>query len=135
MGDEARGRPQFRTPLSVARGLGSARSGTGHFIAQRVTAIILIPFTLWFVYSLLDLAATADRVAVINWLSSGVNAASLVILLLALFYHAQIGIQVILEDYVHCPYLKMTSVLANAFIMFAFATISVIAVLKLHLIS
>ena len=123
----------MRTSLAKVRGWGSARSGTSHFIRQRLTALLLIPLTMWFISSLVHTAVSPDSEMLIRWLSSGVNTAALVIMLIALFYHAAIGMQVIIEDYIHCPAIKLTTLLASNVIMLAFAAISILAVLKLHL--
>jgi succinate dehydrogenase / fumarate reductase membrane anchor subunit len=123
---------ELRSELAKVRGHGSAHDGTSHFLWQRITAIVLIPLTLWFVWSLLGTAIAADQDKIIEWLSSGLNVAALIIMLLALFYHAKLGVQVIIEDYVHCPAIKISALLANLLIMFAFAVISILAVLKLH---
>ncbi len=122
----------IRTPLAKVRGLGSAKSGTSHFLWQRITAIILIPLTWWFIYSLLHIANGGSQELVIAWMASSANAAALIIMLMAVFYHAALGMQVIIEDYIHCPSIKLSSLLLNAVLMFAFAIISILAVLTLH---
>ena len=83
-----------------ARGLGSAKAGTSHWWAQRVTAVALIPLSLWFVVSVLGLVH-ADYVVVITWLHAPWTAVLLSLFLFALFYHAYLGVQVVVEDYVH----------------------------------
>jgi len=123
----------IRSPLAKARGWGSVHDGTHHFIWQRITAIALIPLSLWFVWSILHLATGVNRVEVIGWLASGLHATALIALLIAMFYHAKLGLQVVIEDYVHCPALKFASLLANLFIMWGLAAMSVLAVLTLHL--
>jgi len=125
-------RSELRTPLAKVRGLGSAKDGTEHFIWQRITAIVLIPLTLWFVWSLLDLAVHSDQIKIALWLSSGFNATALIVMLIALFYHAKLGLQVIIEDYIHAPLYKYSCLLLNIVLMYGFAAISVLAVLKLH---
>jgi succinate dehydrogenase / fumarate reductase membrane anchor subunit len=123
-----------RSPLAKVRGLGSAHDGTGHFIWQRITAIALIPLSLWFVWSILHLTTTGNTPnAVLIWFSHGSHAAAMVLMLLALFYHAKLGLQVVIEDYVHSTGIKFVSLLLNLFIMYGMAALSIIAVLKLHL--
>jgi len=80
-------------PLARVRGLGSAKDGTHHWIVQRMTAVALIPLTLWFVVSLISLIGS-DLVAVQSWLSSPFNAVMMILTLVAGFHHAQLGLQV-----------------------------------------
>jgi len=89
----------FRSPLGAARGLGSAKSGTGHWMAQRLTAIALLPLTLWFIWSLLCMAG-ADYATFTAWLANPLIAVLMSAFSLMLFYHAALGLQVVIEDYV-----------------------------------
>lgn len=124
----------MRSEIAKVRGWGSAHDGTGHFLWQRITAIALVPLTLWFVFSIMHMTATGStQQAVAKWFSRGFNAAAVALMLLALFYHAKLGLQVVIEDYIHSPALKLVSVLANLFIMYGLAALSIVAVLKLHL--
>lgn len=92
---------RMRTPLGRAIGLGSAKEGVQHWWAQRVSAVALVPLTIWFVISVVGLAGSgADRAAVIAWLHDPVSAAVWVLLLIAVFYHGALGMQVVIEDYV-----------------------------------
>lgn len=125
--------PHLRTPLANAKGMGSAKEGTSHFIYQRVTAIALVPLSIWFVFSILSFVVSDDSSKLAAWLYSGFNAGATIFLLVALFYHAKLGVQVVIEDYLHCTCLKLSALLANTFFMYGAAIISVIAVLKLHL--
>jgi len=96
----------LRSPLGRVRGLGSAKSGTEHFWAQRVTAVALIPLSLWFVYSILALG-NGDHAAASAWMQSPLNAILLLLLVVATFHHMQLGLQVVIEDYIHVEYIKI----------------------------
>lgn len=91
---------RFITPRSVAHGLGSAGHGAGHWWAQRVSAIALVPLALWIAVALAGGAAT-DHAALTAWLKAPVNSVLMVLLLVAAFHHAALGLQVVAEDYVH----------------------------------
>ena len=99
-----------RTALGRARGLGSAKEGVAHWWVQRVTAVLLIPLVLWFVASLLAHLG-ADYTGVIAWLHEPLTYGLMVLLLGAMFWHAALGLQVVLEDYVHGEAAKLASIL------------------------
>ena len=101
---------KMRTQLSNVRGLGSAKSGTGHFWMQRLTAIALIPLTLWFVAALASMGSVGYAEAV-EWVKSPITAVLLLALIAATFHHMQLGLQVIVEDYVHVEWLKIASLI------------------------
>ena len=101
----------LRSPLGRARGLGSARAGSRHWWAQRVTAVALVPLTIWFVWSILHLTG-ASRIDVADWMSSPVQLALMLALIAATFHHLQLGLQVVIEDYVHQEAAKLGLVLA-----------------------
>ncbi len=98
-----------RTPLGRVRGLGSAKQGTEHFWAQRVTAIALVPLALWFVGSLAALAG-ADHATASAWLAEPFTAVVMILVVVAGFHHAQLGLQVVIEDYVATEWLKLLSI-------------------------
>ena len=123
-------KPTLRTPLSAARGLGSAKEGVGHWWAVRVTSIALVPLTLWFILSALSLAG-ADHAAVVRWLGSPFVAIPMVLLIGTTFYHTALGLQVVLEDYVHDEGLKIASILAAKIICTVLAVAALFAVLKI----
>ncbi len=104
----------FRTPLGRARGLGSAREGTGHWWAQRLTAVALVPLCLWFVAGILGLIG-AGHGAAVAWIASPVNAILLVLLVFAVFHHGQLGLQVVIEDYVHSEWRKVALIVCVKF--------------------
>lgn len=120
------------TPLGRVRGLGSARDGTRHWWAQRLTAAALVPLSIWFVASLIFLTG-ADHTTVTAWLGSPVVAVLMVLLIVALFHHAQLGLQVVIEDYVHTEWLKLGLVVLGKLAAFTLAAFSVFAVLRMAL--
>ena len=101
----------LRSPLGRARGLGSARSGSKHWWAQRLTSIALVPLTLWFIWSILRLT-NASQGDVADWLSSPVRMALMLALIVATFHHLQLGMQVVIEDYVPQEGIKFAAILA-----------------------
>lgn len=121
------------TPLARVRGLGSAGSGTHHWRWQRLTALALIPLSLIFVFSVVFLVSSDNEREVAVWLASPFFALMTMLMLAALFYHARLGTQVIIEDYISRACLKAALLAANSFIMILFAAMSMLAVLKLHL--
>jgi succinate dehydrogenase / fumarate reductase membrane anchor subunit len=122
----------LRSKLGKAKGLGSAKHGVSHWWLQRVTAVALVPLSVWFVYSLMTVMLSDSAVKVAQWFASPVNAVTMILLLAALFWHAKLGLQVVIEDYVHRPFSKYALLLANVFISFTFAAVSILAVLRLH---
>lgn len=90
----------LRDPLAVARGLGSAKGGTGHWWLQRLTSVALFFLTPWFLILAIGLV-DAEQYIVQATLSKPLNATLMIAWLLSLFWHAQLGIQVVAEDYVH----------------------------------
>jgi succinate dehydrogenase / fumarate reductase membrane anchor subunit len=125
---------RLRSPLSKVRGLGSAKDGTEHWWLQRLTALTLIPLALWFVYSMMWVAVGADSEALQQWIKSPFVAIALVILFIALSVHARLGLQVVIEDYVHHHGRRIGLLILNKLVMFFLMVISIIAVLKIHLI-
>lgn len=123
---------KLRTPLKRARGLGSAKDGTHHFIVQRITAIALVFLSIYVIGLVISLIG-GDYAAVRAAVARPFNAVLLVAFLIAMFWHAQLGMQVIIEDYVHTPWLAVTSQLAVIFICVLAALASVLAVIRIAL--
>ena len=123
-------RKPIRSPFDRTQGLGSAREGVGHWWMQRVTALALIPLTLWFAASLIARAGD-DYGAFILWIRSSFTCVSMVLLLIALFYHMALGLQVVVEDYVHTDHIKMPSVIVIHLGCFALAAAGIIATLRI----
>lgn len=122
----------LRSRLRVARGLGSAKTGVHHWWLERITALALIPLSLWFVVSLLQAMLFPTATDVANWLSSPWVVLLMIALLVTLFSHAALGNQVVIEDYVKGPFMKYGLIIGNKFFCFALAIVSILAVLKLH---
>lgn len=122
----------LRNPLKTARGLGSAKDGTHHFIVQRITAVALI-FLATYVVGLVVWHAGADYATVRACVANPCNAVLLVAFLVTAFWHAQLGLQVVIEDYVHAPGLAFASQLAVRFICVLAAIASVLAVIRIAL--
>jgi succinate dehydrogenase / fumarate reductase membrane anchor subunit len=122
----------MRAPLAHVRGHGSAKSGAHHWWAQRLSAVALIPLLLWFVASLTSVA-TADYATAVAWLGSPWRSALLILLIGAIFYHAQLGMQVVFEDYISTHWLQVASIVLVRFLAFLLAAVSIIAVLRIAL--
>ncbi|MDP7546612.1 MAG: succinate dehydrogenase, hydrophobic membrane anchor protein [Alphaproteobacteria bacterium] len=122
----------LRTPLAKVRGLGSAKEGTHHFWLQRLTALALVPLTIWFALSIASLAA-ADLPAVLAWMRSPLSAVLMLSFLLAGFWHMKLGLQVVIEDYVHGEWRKLTCLILNNLISIFLALAATLAVLKMLL--
>lgn len=120
--------------LGHAKGLGSAHEGTRHWWHQRVTAIALIPLTLWFVSSLIPLLGE-EREVIIAWLGHPLPAVFLGALMLFGLYHGSLGIQVIIEDYIHCEWRKLTMIWAVRFlsaILGGLSSVSILIMVFIH---
>jgi succinate dehydrogenase / fumarate reductase membrane anchor subunit len=118
----------LRSPIARARGLGAAKEGVSHWWVQRLTALALIPLGLWFVASMVCFAG-ADHAAVSQWLSRPFTLVALSLTLIAAFYHAVLGLQVVVEDYIHTKAVKVTLIILIQFAAFAFAASGIIALL------
>ena len=122
--------PSMRTPLARVRGLGSAKSGTQHFWHQRLTAIANVPLTIGFIAILMSLLGRGHA-AVVQILGSPLVAIVMLLFIGSATYHMKIGMQVIIEDYVHDEKLKVAAIIANTFFAIAVAAVTVFAILKL----
>ena len=119
----------MRSPLARARGLGSAREGVAPWWFERVTAVALVPLTLWLATSLIALSG-ADHAAVVGWLKRPLTALLMVLQLTALFSHLALGLRVVIEDYVHSG-AKIPALLAVHFGCFSLAVTGILATLYL----
>ncbi|WP_290647716.1 succinate dehydrogenase, hydrophobic membrane anchor protein [Aquisalimonas sp.] len=120
----------LRTPVKEARGLGSAKGGTHHWLMQRVSAIALLLLVLWFAFSI-AINAGGGYEAARAWIASPITAGAVILLLAAAFYHAQLGLQVVLEDYVGNKAVQLAAVIAVKFLAVILALTGILAVLSI----
>ena len=121
----------LRTPLSEAKGLGSAKEGASHWWLQRLTAVALIPLSMWLAFAVAMLGS-ASYETVLEWLQSPIVAVLLVLFIAATFYHTQLGLQVIVEDYVS-GWLKVATIVLINFVCIVLAVAGIVALLKIFL--
>jgi succinate dehydrogenase / fumarate reductase membrane anchor subunit len=119
----------LKSPLGQVRGLGSAKSGTHHWWAQRVTAVALVPLTLWFVFALATHAG-ADHASASAWLAHPINSILALLLIAATFHHLHLGLQVVIEDYIHHEGFKIATLMVVKLLSIALGVAAAFAVLK-----
>ena len=115
---------ELRSELGKVKGYGSAKHGSGHWLAQRFSAIALIPLLVWFVAFIIKIAG-GDSVTLLNSLSSPFNVVMLLLFIGTVLYHGTLGIQVVIEDYVSCEFMKMALIFGTR----AFAIVTSVALL------
>lgn len=121
----------LKTPLAKVRGLGAAGDGVGHWWWQRLTAIALVPLSLWFVSSMLKMLP-AGRAELALWFSSPVVVLAVIAFFAAMLYHAYLGVRVIIEDYVHCHAKQLAFIIILRFAAIIGWMCVVLAAIKLH---
>ena len=126
------GNDVFRTPLKNVRGLGSAQSGVRHWWLQRVTAVALVPLSLWFLWMLVGLVH-ADYAAVRAAIGQPVHAVLLVALVVSLFWHGALGLQVVIEDYIHTRWQEVVLQILVRFGAFLAAVACIFAIARIAL--
>ena len=120
----------LRSPIGRVLGLGAAKEGVSHWWSQRVTSVALLLLGLWFVASLLRMP-TFDYDFVVAWIAVPYNAVLLLLLIATLVYHSQLGVQVVVEDYVHHHGLKVATMMLLTFAHVAAAALAIFAVLRI----
>lgn len=120
----------LRSPIGRVLGLGSAKEGVSHWWSQRVTAVALVLLTLWFASALLRLG-DFSHAAVIAWIAMPFNAVLLSLLIGTALYHSQLGVQVVVEDYVVGHGLKVVTLLLLNFLHIAVAALGIFSVLRI----
>ena len=122
----------MRSDLGRVRGLGSAKEGVNHWWMQRLTAIALIPLTLWFVISIASLSGSSYS-ATIAWLSSPLVAIFMILLVATTLYHALLGVQVVIEDYIHNEGWKFFLLISLKLIFLVLGVAAIFSLLKIAL--
>lgn len=120
----------LRSPLGKVLGKGSAKQGTEHFWGQRLSAAALVVLGLWFAVSLLQVASLAHA-ELIAWIAAPWNSVLLVLMTGTLAWHSSLGVQIVIEDYVHGPFVKMISLVLSKFAHIVVAAAIVFAVLRI----
>jgi succinate dehydrogenase / fumarate reductase, membrane anchor subunit len=123
---------QLRTTTGRIRGLGSAREGVGHWKAQRLTALSNVLLVLWFVFSAIALAG-GGYAEYRAWIASPITTSLMILLIISVFHHARLGVQVVIEDYVHHEGAKVGSLAALTLVVIGLAVACIVAVLKISL--
>jgi succinate dehydrogenase / fumarate reductase, membrane anchor subunit len=122
-------RQSFRSPLARALELGSAQSGFKHWWVERVTAVALVPLCLWFAASIIAHAGS-DYAVLIAWIRTPLATSCMILLLIALFHHSALGLQVVIEDYVHSG-LRFVAIIAVRLGCYGLALVGIIATLRI----
>jgi succinate dehydrogenase / fumarate reductase membrane anchor subunit len=120
----------MRSMLGRARGMGASKTGTATWWAERVTSIALIPLTLWFVWAAMHLAGQ-PRVNVVHWVAQPVVTTLLIALVATTFHHIQMGLQAVIDDYVHSEAAKLASLLVMKGAVILLAIVSIVSILKM----
>ena len=121
---------QYRTDTKNVKGLGTAKHGFGHWWMQRLTAVLMVPLGIWFVYSLMSMEnRSAD--SLIMWLHNPVPAILMALWTVTVVYHAALGLQVIIEDYIHAKKLALPLLIFIKIAMFAMIMVTIFSLFKL----
>lgn len=123
----------IRSPLAQAKALGSARNGTSHFMMQRLSGVILALVTLYLPFAVASLVHADGYDGILDWFNNPLHAGLCIAFMLTGFYHAALGLQVVIEDYVHCPLAKIIALIAVKTVLFMMALIALISIVQLAL--
>jgi succinate dehydrogenase / fumarate reductase membrane anchor subunit len=121
---------ELRSQLARVRGLGASHEGVHHFWVQRISGIALVPLVLWFVFAATGIVG-ADLETFKTWVGTHYNPVLLILLIVTMFYHAFLGLQVIIEDYIHGEAAKLTTLILVKFAVYLIGACAVFAVIRL----
>ncbi len=121
----------LRSPLGKAKGIGSAKDGTHHWLQQRLTAVALIPLFLWFMISIVSITG-AENVDVAAWLANPIQAILCILFIIMMFWHGSLGVQVVIEDYVSNEFKKIFAIFSVKILCIAGALTGVLSVLSIY---
>lgn len=124
----------MRSNLGRVRGLGSAKTGTHHWWLERLTSLALIPLSVWFLVEFITKLIGASREAVAAWIADPIIALLLAALTFITFLHTRLGLQVIVEDYVHTERTKITLLLFKDAVVYALLALTLAAIARMHFI-
>lgn len=122
----------MQSPLARAKGLGSAKEGLHHWVLQRFTGIALVPLSLWFMWSITCLAG-AEHAEVVAWMRVPANAVSLSLFVGVALYHSALGVQVVMEDYIHHEGFRIVKMILQKFVHYFLAALGIFCVLQVAL--
>lgn len=122
----------LRSPIKRVRGYGAAHDGTHHFWVQRLTAVALVPLMVWLVVAVVANTG-ASHAEFTAWVARPLNAVLLLVALGALFWHSMLGLQVVVEDYIHAASLKLATLIVLKFAHLVLGLAAVYAVLRIGL--
>ena len=124
----------LRSPLGRVLGLGTAKDGTEHWWAQRVSAVAVAVLGLWFAWSLASMSGF-DYSAATHFISAPANSILLLLLSVSMGYHSYLGVQVVIEDYVHAPGIKVAALVLSRFAHITLVVAAIFSVLRIGLVA
>ena len=122
----------LKHPLAKVRGLGSAKHGVEHWWLQRVTAIANVPLAMWFVYNLVTRLTMGDKAVVAQWFKDPLVALACLFLFVSVTLHARLGLQVVIEDYVHTPSKRLVMLLVNKYLFIGASIVAALSIIRMH---
>ena len=123
---------RLELPLGKVKGMGASGEGSHHWWRQRLSALVLIPLTLWFLFSIVDQLGQSHLV-VQDWIADPFTALGLILYSIFMFYHARLGLQVVIEDYVHNRSIRLALLLLSKVVLLLFGILAVFSVLRIAL--